>query len=205
MPILNVENDYSILITTKCNWNCPYCAVRNKVDMNANCDTENIISRLKTIPEKSNITIFGGEPGLVQEDILEEYFKNLQEKECKIYIETNGMFFKYPRLCEKTFEILYHCSQDLFEKEQIEKHDEYNVRYVIVVTDDNICRLGNFLEINRDILFDLIPSSFFHEQTGPILSEKRKHEIISKFSDRMTKESIKRMIHDKDFERVQCI
>ena len=205
MPVLNIRDEYSVIVTTRCNWNCPYCATRNDVDGNANCSPKSIAARLGRIPDGSNVTIFGGEPGLVAEKTLEKYFSVLERKNCRIYVETNGMFFMHPSLCKRTFQILFHCSEDLFDDEPIVRHDEYDVRYLVVVTDDNLCRLGRFLEMNQSIKFDLVPSSFFHERTGPILSERGKHEVISRYASRMTSDSIRRMLHDKDFERVACV
>jgi len=205
MPVLNVRNDYSVIVTMRCNWRCPYCAVRNSVDTKADCRPESIEDRLKHIPDESNVTIFGGEPGLLETNILNGYFSILEKKNCRIYVETNGAFFRYPTLCSRAHQILFHCSEDLLEDKPVKRYDEYDVRYLVVVTDDNLCRLGRFLEMNPNLKFDLIPSSFFHERTGPILSERGKHEVISMYASRMTDDSIRRMLHDKDFEKVICI
>lgn len=205
MPVLNVRDDYSVIVTTRCNWNCPYCAVRNSVDSKADCRTDIVSQRLNGIPDRANVTVFGGEPGLLGIEVLDQYFSILERKMCRIYVETNGMFFRYPELCRRAFQILFHCSEDLLEVKPVERHDEYDVRYIVVVTDENLHRLGCFLEKNPGLRFDLIPSSFFHERTGPVLSETGKHEVISRYASRMTDDSIRRMIHDKDFERVICV
>jgi organic radical activating enzyme len=205
MPVLNIRNDYSVIVTTRCNWNCPYCAVRNSVDAKADCRPESIVARLNGIPDGSNVTIFGGEPGLLGANVLDGYFSILERKGCRIYVETNGTFFRYPELCTRAYQILFHCSEDLFDKKPVERHDEYDVRYLVVVTDDNLSRLDGFLKRNPNLKFDLIPSSFFHDRTGPILSERGKYEVISRYASRMTNDSIRRMLHDKDFEKVICV
>ena len=112
MPILNTKNkEYAVTITYKCNWNCNYCAVKNKYDYKENLTHEDVMNKLKIIPYNSDVTIFGGEPGLVEKEKNEKYICFLKKRNCRLFLETNGTFIqKYPELLCNFDEILYHCS-----------------------------------------------------------------------------------------------
>ena len=77
MPIQLIDNEYAVTITYKCNWSCEYCAIRNNHDYKPNLTHEDVLEKLKLIPENSNVTIFGGEPGLVEREKMEIYIQFL--------------------------------------------------------------------------------------------------------------------------------
>ena len=98
-------------------------------------------------------------------------------------------------------EIVYHCSYDLHISQPIIKHiDHRSIRYMIIVNDENICRLENFLKYHSDIQFDIVEATYNNVGDGPTLSKRNKYMIMTHFSHRMTKESIHRMIHEKEFD-----
>lgn len=171
MGILTIENEFAITITDKCNWMCPYCAVRNSHDKKMKVSREDVLEKIYKIPEKSNVTIYGGEPGLVKKELVEEYICLLNKKQCRLFLETNGTFIKnYPYLLDNFFQIIYHCSQDLH-LESISKVGHSNVRYMLIVHDFNFDRLYNFLKYNSEIRFDVVEATYPYEITGPTLSK----------------------------------
>ncbi len=206
MPILAKNNEYVIPLTFKCNWNCSYCAINNTYDYKDTVTDKEILQKIKSIPEQSLVTLTGGEPGLIKKDNLYYYITLLQHKKCELYLETNGLFIKkYPELCKYFYEILYHCSIDMENTNIITNLT--NVRYVLIITDENIKNLDTFIHKYNNIKFDIIAASYpYKEQiTGPILSEKNKHYILTKYCKHMTKDSIKRMIKEKEFDKINWL
>lgn len=207
MPILcsRLRKEYAIAITDKCNWTCPYCAVKNNYDFKNSITPDKIFDAIKKIEYNSDVTLMGGEPGLVQRNLIEQYIKLLKIKKCKLYLETNGTFIlKYPDLLSTFTEILYHCSQDLDLCQSIIKTSTKNIRYLIIIHDKNINKLYSFLSVNRDIQkFDIIEATYpYQEMNGPTLSKQNKKYVLLKFGNRMTKESFIRFIHGKDFNKI---
>lgn len=68
MSILTIKNEYAVTITYKCNWNCLYYAIKNKYVYKENLLHIDVMKKLDKIPNDSNVTIFGGEPILVDLD-----------------------------------------------------------------------------------------------------------------------------------------
>lgn len=203
MPIQLIDNEYAVTVTYKCNWSCEYCAIRNKHDYKPNLTHEDVLEKLKLIPENSNVTIFGGEPGLVEREKMEIYIQFLNSGNRQLFLETNGTFIeRYPDLIKNFKEVLYHCSQDL-DDEIIDCSKFNNIRYLIIVHDKNIHRLDNYLNRYQKIKFDIIEATYpYPEMKGPTLSRQNKNHIITKFGNRMTKESFKRLLNGKDFNKI---
>lgn len=117
------SEDNAIVVTNQCNSNCIMCpdsdVVRNTKE---NPDIKKLLEQVKCIPDDtSHITITGGEPGLLRENLL-----NLLE-ECKIDLPnteflllTNGRIF-----ADKNF------------TEEIEKVIPENIRVAIPIYADN--------------------------------------------------------------------
>lgn len=206
MPILNIHDEVAVTITYDCNWNCKYCAVKNSYDFKQHLTYEDVLKKLEKIKPNSNVTIFGGEPGLVQKSMLIEYIKFLKNKSCNLYLETNGTFlYKYPDLITNFVEILYHCSNDLDLTDEIYINKGIkNIQYMIIIHDDNIKKLKLFLEHNIEISkFNIVEATYpYIEMHGPTLSSKNKNYIITHFSKHMTNDSIFRLLHGKDFDKI---
>lgn len=205
MPILTKTNEYVIPLTFKCNWSCPYCAIRNSHDYKDNVSYDETIAKVDSVPAGSRVTLTGGEPGLVSKEHLEAYIDSLRSKNCELYLETNGLFIeRYPDLCSCFYEILYHCSDNLDASKPIIQNGMENLRYLIVVSDGNFKNLDKFLQTYKDIKFDIIEATYPYKEeiTGPTLSSANKHAIMAKYSKHMTKDSIKRMIREKDFDSI---
>lgn len=78
------------------------------------------------------------------------------------------------------------------------------LRYLIIVHDNNICNLKNFVNKYDDIKFDIIEATYPYKDciTGPTLSAYNKHMILTHYSKHMTKDSIKRFIKEKEFDKI---
>ena len=73
MPILLKKDEYALTITYKCNWKCRYCAVRNKHDYKDIITHEDVLKKICAVPASTIVTLFGGAPGLVDEDYVKQY------------------------------------------------------------------------------------------------------------------------------------
>lgn len=103
------SEDNAIVVTNQCNSNCIMCpdsdVVRNTKE---NPDIKKLLEQVKCIPDDtSHITITGGEPGLLRENLL-----NLLE-ECKIDLPnteflllTNGRIFADKNFTEKIKKVI---------------------------------------------------------------------------------------------------
>lgn len=196
------------MVSCKCNWHCQYCAVNNSHDHKDSLPVEVVLANARKVESGSVVTLFGGEPGLAERDLLQSCLTILEAKHCKIYLETNGLFIqRYPDLLEHFHEVLYHCSEDLADEDQVLKPNFKRVRWVIIVHDKNIGRLQSFLEKHKDTKFDIIEATYPYpeEMDGPSLSRENKTMLIEKFASRMTSESLYRLLNGKDFERIEFL
>lgn len=203
MSTTHDTKQYAITLTYKCNWNCSYCAVRNSVDYKPAVTVSDVLNKINQIESGSIVTLFGGEPGMMDKDVLEMYISELKLKRCTLKLETNGLFLqKYPELCSNFQSIMYHCSEDLEESEVFE-FNHSNITYMLIIHDQNINRLEKFLEINSHIeKFYIVEATYPHEITGPTLSKQNKNHLLAKFCKRMTPESVKRLIKGYDFSGI---
>lgn len=204
MPILNVPNEIEIELTHKCNWNCRYCAIQTHKLPEI---SENIaLEKVKLIVGKyDTITFSGGEPGLLSRNILEQMISYVKNTNSKLCINTNGTFIKkYPDLIKKFDEIIYHCSQDL--DDQLRYYPDFsNIRYMLVIDDENILKLDQYLNKYQNIIFDIVPASYeFNDKRKP-LSIKNRMYIVKKYKNRITLESYRRLFVDKNFNLVKYI
>lgn len=207
MPILTQKNEVAITITYKCNWTCEYCAVRNNHDYKDNVTHDDVLSKISKIEDNSVVTIFGGEPGLVERKYIEEYIYLIQQKNCTLWLETNGTFIKnYPDLIVKFDGILYHCSQDLELDDKLLICQHHNVHYMIIVHDKNMHKLDKFIHKHNNIIFDIVEATYpYPEMSGPTLSKINKNHIIAKYGNHMTKESLSRLLNGKDFDSIEFL
>jgi len=149
---MNQINEYCITITYKCNWFCDFCIIdtHNQKEI----EFDRIKKLLKCIKPNSNVSITGGEPGLADKKIVEYVIKELEKLKSKININTNGLFLhKYKEYLKKIDSIYYHCSENLnnYVNPVIDDNVK-DIEYMIVVSDNNIHNLDNFLDINSDKL-----------------------------------------------------
>lgn len=203
MAILAIDNEIEIELTHECNWNCPYCAIRThtlpKISFN---DIKNKLNTL--VPNNSYITLSGGEPGMMSEKEILYVINVLKHKKCIINLNTNGLFIKkYEKLLYIFNEIIYHCSENLDINDIILNVNHSNVRYMIIVNDNNFYKLDKFLKLhNRK--FDIIQATY-NDNVGIGLSKQNRNMLITKYAKYMTHESLYRIFHEKQWNKMRFI
>ena len=201
VPIQALKNEFEIELTHECNWNCPYCAIH--VHSLPFITVEELKTKILSVPNGIPVTLSGGEPGLVSSDVISWVINTLKNKNCICFLNTNGLFIKkYPELLHNFKQIIYHCSENLNCDDNIINVEHSDVRYMIIVNDDNYHKLELFLKTHPNITFDIVKATYDGKNTGVGLSCKNRNERIIKFSNRMTKQSFIRMFKEKEFERV---
>lgn len=204
MPIFEIYNEIEVELTHKCNWNCPYCAI--KVHTLPDISEYDAIAKIRSIQNKSIVTLSGGEPGLISRKTIEICLNILKNKQCQIYLNTNGEFLKkYFDLIDNFIQIIYHCSENINENDTILQLNSNNIRYMIIVNDENITRLDKFIKKYSYIKFDIVEATYNNDGDGITLSKQNKYSILKKYSSNMTKESIMRMFKGKNFEAMKFI
>lgn len=204
MPMLAEPNEHVIPVTMKCNWDCSYCAVRNSKDQKCCTDDDVVLAKCQAVPAGATVTLTGGEPGMASYELLEQCVSILERKKCKLFLETNGLAVqRWPSLCKRFHTVMWHCSKDL-DACKIPEVPGIDVRWLIIVHDGNFHKLEQFLACNPDVKFDAIAATYPYreEVTGPTLSEHNKHSLLAKFCHRLTRESVKRLLHEKEFNRI---
>lgn len=206
MNTLTTHNrpQYAITLTYKCNWNCDYCAVRNSVDWKDDVSDYDVFKKIDAVENGSVVTLFGGEPGVLNRSQVESFIERLQSKGCSLKLETNGLFIRrFPDIIDTFQEITYHCSQDLLPTDDIININHKNVKYMLVIHDKNIPNLESFLNSHPfPDKFYMVEATYPHEITGPTLSKQNKNRLLTRFSNRMSKEAIYRLIHGFDFDSI---
>lgn len=180
-----------LVVTNLCNWNCDYCSMDTH---NRSIEFSQVKEHLKDIPENSKVCLTGGEPGLLSSEEMEDIFTTLEAKNSVIDVTTNGMFFKkHEQFLPRVNHILYHCSEDLYDDffKPTNTNDTI-IEYMLVINDNNIVRLDEYLERHNDITFTLYKCEevIVNGQMGPTLSKKNALEILKKHKNRITKDSV---------------
>jgi hypothetical protein len=164
---------------------------------------KDVIIKLEKVIPGYNVTLSGGEVGSMKREHIEFILDELEKKGCRPSINTNGLFIKrYRDLLPRFDTILYHCSENLDIDDEIIIDPELNLQYLLIVTDLNFHKLESFLNKYPDIKFNLVAATMPIGITGPVLSPKLKHKMLSQFHHRMTEESVKRVFKEKDFDSI---
>jgi len=192
---------YEIFLTYKCNWDCKYCCVdthsKNDIDINL------IKELLKKIKSNSNVVLSGGEVGLLNLNIINYVIQKLKEKNCKIGINTNGLFIKkYFNILKRFFKykIYFHCSEDL--KEFYLPKNNFihsisdllkfqNIDFLLIIDDENINRLETFLNKYKkyNLKYSIIPATNDLKNSKITTLSIKNYKRLLKFKEFMTKES----------------
>jgi organic radical activating enzyme len=201
MAVQAKEKEIELVVTWVCNWHCAYCCVdthnRPKMTM------DDVKLKLDKVTEDYNVTLSGGEVGSMKRDDILYILDALAAKNCRVSINTNGLFIKrYRDLCDRFDTILYHCSEDINLEDDIIIDPTLDLQYLLIVTDDNFERLGLFLEKYADIKFNLVAATNPLGINGPTLSTQLKHKMLTLYHHRMTTDSIKRVFKEKDFDSI---
>lgn len=152
---------YSLFVTLDCNKSCPYCFIQKK-------KTTFDLSKLDKIDYNNYkfVSILGGEPGLLQQQEIEDLFNHLSYiPNDKLLVVTNGLFMdKYYDLYPN-INYSYHIT-DLT---NYKLYPYNNISNVIIVTMDNIASVHDFIQ-NNDVEVQLIPNRF--EKNKLLISPK---------------------------------
>ena len=194
------KHEFEIEVCYKCNWNCNYCCVQTHTKKPI---TDNEIKEkfLSYQIKDSNITVSGGEPSFATDHLLIFLIEYSFLNRCKLNLNTNGRFFEAkPELIKYFNEINYHVSENL-KPEKIKEYtvpDNVKVNYLIILTDKNIKRLHQFIDINREFInrnkLLIIPASNPYGVEGPILSPENYKFVLANFRNFMTNESRLRFV-----------
>lgn len=192
---------YSIITTRKCNWSCPYC-ITDTHGHDSDITFDDIKAKLEQIEPNSEVSLSGGEPGLIEPEVIDYIFTELVKKNSDITVLTNGLFFKkYAFKYDKYIsDYLYHCSENLDLKDEVLVPIDINpdkIEYMIVVSDNNIHNLEKFLELHPTVetVFSADATMVLGEM-GHSLSKKNALQIAKKFKNRLNKKSIRYLLHN---------
>ena len=144
---------YCLITTYKCNWDCDYCCVdtHNQPEPSR----ERVLELANRVQPDSHVTLLGGEPGMLEEEMLVTLLELFEAKNCDVSVATNGLFFiKFPQHLHRIHRFHYHCSLTLKNTVyQPPNHEELSIKYLIIVTDESFPRLDAFLTKNSHIAF----------------------------------------------------
>jgi len=190
-------DEIELRITYKCNWNCDYCAVdtHNKHRVSQSY----IYQCIDDMNSNSIVTISGGEPGLCTRKYIKTIIDMLLSKDCIIKLNTNGLFLeKFPDLLCHFDEIFYHCSSDL-QPIPVKRYNHKNIHYLLIITDNNIHRLKEYVSINN-FKFLIVASSNPGDinKEIPVLNKHNKKLLIKKYNKNMTTLSKSYWLKSKD-------
>lgn len=139
---------YEINVTLRCNWDCPYCSMKERIG--GKIDILRIIDLIKSVPKGAELTLSGGEPGLLSEVKLQAILIAAMGR--KLVLNTNGLFIKKYRKYLQHFNVVnLHIDP---KKEWIDG----SFNRVLIATRTNQEELLNFCKIKNQ-KFDIIPSS----------------------------------------------
>jgi len=135
-----------IILTQKCNWDCDYCdrpnlKERKEPDMNT---LKKFFPRLIEKYNDTPVYISGGEPGLINYDIL-KYVFNFNKK---LSVCTNGLFITkgyFKEFYDKIEQVLLQVRLDKGIEVDI---DDPKLVYLFVLHHENISKIKDFIEKN---------------------------------------------------------
>jgi organic radical activating enzyme len=164
---------------------------------------DEVKTKLDKVIPGYNVTLSGGEVGSMKRKDIEFILDELEKKNCRPSINTNGLFIKrYRNLLHRFDTILYHCSENLDLDEEIIIDPELNLQYLLIVTDTNFEKLEAFINKYPDIEFHLVAATMPGGINGVTLSSRLKHAMLTRFHNRMSAESKVRIFKEKDFDSI---
>jgi len=187
------KNKYSIAVTYDCNWNCGFCIV--DTHHQPKVTFEELKEKIDEVEPFSEVSLSGGEPGLLKQNELEYCIKTLKNKNCKINVNTNGTFFvNHKEYCDDIDFFYYHCSENL----DIDKGILLDgvpldkTEFMVVLTDENFKRLDWFIENYPNILFRVASAdeAMVGGKKGTTLNTKNAIKVWKKHKDKITKDSV---------------
>lgn len=194
-------DDYCILLTRKCNWNCSYCAVDTNNPKYKETTRESIEYMLNNIPENiTEVSLAGGEPGLASKEIVEYAVMSLVKQKKKIFVLTNGEWFKRYSYLNKYISLFsWHIMEDIvpIKVDIPSKLDIDKTEFIVVATDKNIDKLDECMTLNPFINFIIGADPYeVLNQPGDILSKKNAINIVKKYKNVLLHDSIMMLLHN---------
>jgi organic radical activating enzyme len=182
------------MVTFKCNWFCDFCAV--DTHSKSNIDFDDVLSKIDLIDSNSEVSISGGEPGLLSEHNMETIIQKLVDKNCEINVNTNGTFFRsfYSNhfIMSNVNCFLFHCSEHLDDIISLPNISN-DIEFLVVVSDKNYPLLDSFISNNpslRPLSIFGADQYFVNGKLGPTLSKFNSLKIYQKYKDILSKNSI---------------
>lgn len=190
------RDNFCLGVIWACDWDCPYCMV--DTHSQKEYTLAQIERKLDLVTENADVSISGGEPGLLSKTLIKKIFDNLIEKKCLISVNTNGLFFKnHPEYDKYISSYFYHCSMDLSSPEIYKPTvAENKIDYMVVITDKTIDNLEPFLLYNKDILFKVFAADSYKVKgkKGDSLSKKNAFRIVKEYKHLIHKDSIHNLL-----------
>ncbi len=191
-----INNEYILSITYKCNWNCSYCIEDTHNQDNVLIDS--IYKSIDEIPNGSVVHLSGGEPGMVDKNIILKIIKKLKNKNIDILLDTNGLFLeKYPDLVDKYIsDVVYHCVEDANNIVDIKRYKFKKLKtftYMLIATDRNLKNIELYINNNQDIKF-FISRAIQLSNKSESLHKIKGLYLINKYKNRMHPDSLKYLI-----------
>ena len=147
-----------LALTFRCNWFCDYCVADTHNQPERTFDQ--VLEIVNSVEPGTEVTLSGGEPGLLKRQQLEQVITLLKDKGCPIDLLTNGLFFKrHAPLIKEFGKIHYHCVEYLPGDIEFPNISHDNVIYGLVVTTSNFIDGSIHIMINKypHIKFLLLP------------------------------------------------
>lgn len=179
-----MADQYSILVTYKCNWNCDYCITETHESQKKSPIRDiDLMEKVDSIPPGEQTSLSGGEPGLLSKTILKEVISRLEAKNCPIDLLTNGLFIKeHPEFLNHFENVQYHCVENIENEIEFPDLDQKKYEYVLILTNKNIDQAGKFIEKYPHIIFRV--SANFHRNQR--LDRTKGFQFIQKYKNRIT-------------------
>jgi organic radical activating enzyme len=198
---------YELVVTRLCNWSCIYCS-EDCNNYPEDIDTsiiDNIID--SEIPDNSLVRLSGGEVGVLNSKRVVNIINKLEDKNCQLELNTNGLFMKkYPHYISKFNRIIWHVSEDLkpLKIDTSLLHD--NIEPMIVVSDKIFKRLDDFMKVNEDVMLNVVASDLdFCDCGNDTLSEDNIKLLIRKNYKNMTRQSKLELLGTPRKEKVKFL
>jgi len=149
--------NYELSVTFKCNWNCDYCI--SNTHSQSEKVLESVLDEIRNLPDDvKSVTISGGEPGMLSKDNLGTIISMLKERDLRIDLMTNGLFFKnHPEFLQDLDEIFYHVVEDLSSKKDFKLYanimNKDNRYYVLVAINESLKNIQYYIDNYPEIKF----------------------------------------------------
>lgn len=184
-----------LVITYKCNWFCDYCL--NDTHHQPERSFQEVLEDANNIPPNTEVTISGGETGLMSRKRLQEIIDVLEAKNCQLDLLTNGLFIKKHEPLLKHFtEVWYHCLEYLNDDKEIEYPDldQNKFVYIIVATESDLDSntLVNTIERYPHIKFLVLPEN----RSGRRINFNKFKKFVDQYRDRIHPRTYEEWIND---------